>query len=76
MTAITSAQAFKELNLAWGRIMRGTGLPNKLRCVKGVEITRDDLISLYPGGVQLKWIDFYEVEFNGCIGNKVIIGDD
>lgn len=56
--------------------MRGTGLPNKLRCVKGVEITRDDLISLYPGGVQLKWIDFYKVPFNGCIGKKVIIGDE
>lgn len=74
--AITSAQAFKELNQTWEKIMAGTGLPNKLRCVKGTEITRDDLISLYPGGVQLKWIDFYRVGFTGCIGKKVIIGDE
>ena len=76
MTAITSAQAFKELNLAWGKIMAGTGLPNKLRCVKGTEVIRGDLVSLYPGGVQLKWIDFYRVGFTGCIGKKVIIGDE
>ena len=74
--AITSEQAFKEFNEAWNTIMRGTGLPNNLRYVKGIEITRDDLISLYPGGVQLKWIDFYRVGFTGCIGKKVIIGDE
>lgn len=74
--AITSAQAFKELNQAWGRIMRGTGLPNKLRLVYGREISRARLIGLFPDVVYLKWIDFYKVEFTGCIGKKVIIGDE
>ena len=75
MTAISKAELFEDLKSAWEELMRGTGLPNKLRFINGDTISKNRLLGQFPNGVYLKWIDFYEVEFNGCIGKKVIIGD-
>ena len=74
--AISRTQLAEELGTGMASLFIGHGLPNKLRFVKGNVISRSRLLSRFPKGVYLKWIDFYEVEFNGCIGNKVIIGDE
>ena len=73
--AISRTQLIAELKTPFASLFIGHGLPNKLRFVNGSTISKNRLLGQFSD-VTLKWIDFYEVEFNGCIGKKVIIGDE
>jgi len=73
---MTRDQALKEMQVSWEAVFRGKGLPDTLRFVNGVVVSKDRWIATRAAGVDLRWLNFYEVRINGCVGKKIIIGDE